>query len=238
MVESMTPGSVIVDLAVERGGNVELDGAGRGGAAQAASPSSATLNVPGRIATSARQLYARNLYAFVETLIDKKTKTLAVNWDDELVKATVLTRDGAVVHPTFVAKGRIARGAVRAAEAAGQGGARRGEKVRPGQARRPCRRPTPRRGRSRRQTLRPSRTRRRRAGSRHGVSNRATGARGLDRPVRLPALDLRPRHLRRLLRRLVGDAGAAYAADDRHQRHLVGHRRRRAARGRRHRRSP
>ena len=69
-----------------------------------ASPSSATRNVPGRIATSASQLYARNLLAFLETLIDKKAKTLAVNWDDELVKATVLTRDGAVVHPNFVTK--------------------------------------------------------------------------------------------------------------------------------------
>ena len=63
------------------------------------------LNVPGRIAASASALYARNLYAFVETMIDKANKTLAVNWDDELVKATNLTRDGAVVHPAFAAKG-------------------------------------------------------------------------------------------------------------------------------------
>ena len=61
-------------------------------------------NVQGRIATSASQLYARNLFAFLETLVDKKAKTLAVNWDDELVKATVLTRDGAVVHPNFITK--------------------------------------------------------------------------------------------------------------------------------------
>src|SRR5690606_33918086 len=59
-------------------------------------------NVPGRLASSASQLYARNLYAFIETLFDKKTKAFAVNWDDELVKATVLTRDGAVVHPNLV----------------------------------------------------------------------------------------------------------------------------------------
>ena len=44
---------------------------------------------------------ANGLFAFVETLIDKNEKVLAVNWDDELVKATVLTRDGAVVHPAF-----------------------------------------------------------------------------------------------------------------------------------------
>ena len=62
------------------------------------------LNVPGRLAASASALYAKNLLTFVETLIDKKEKKLAVNWDDELVKATLLTRDGAVVHPNFQPK--------------------------------------------------------------------------------------------------------------------------------------
>jgi len=62
------------------------------------------LNVPGRLAASASGLYAKNLLTFVETLIDKKEKTLAVNWDDELVKATALTRNGAVVHPNFQPK--------------------------------------------------------------------------------------------------------------------------------------
>ena len=103
MVESMAPGSVIVDLAAERGGNVELTVPG-----EVVEHKGVTIvgyrNVPGRIATSASQLYARNLFAFLETLVDKKTKTLAVNWDDELVKATVLTRDGAVVHPNFITK--------------------------------------------------------------------------------------------------------------------------------------
>jgi NAD(P) transhydrogenase subunit alpha len=100
MVESMKPGSVIVDLAVERGGNCEL-----------AKPGEVVehngvkivghLNMPGRLAASASSLYARNLYAFVETLIDKDSKTVAVKWDDELVKATCLTRDGAIVHTAF-----------------------------------------------------------------------------------------------------------------------------------------
>jgi NAD(P) transhydrogenase subunit alpha len=103
MVQSMRPGSVIVDLAVERGGNVE-----------GVKPDAVTdvngvkiigyHNVPGRLAASASSLYARNLLNFVELLIDKKTKTLAVNWDDEIVKATALTRDGAVIHPNFQPK--------------------------------------------------------------------------------------------------------------------------------------
>ncbi len=100
MVESMKPGSVLVDLAVERGGNVELSKAG-----EVVTHNGVKIvghnNVPGRLAASASALYAKNLYAFVETLVDKGTKSLAVKWDDELVKATNLTRDGAVVHPNF-----------------------------------------------------------------------------------------------------------------------------------------
>ena len=104
MVASMKPGSVLVDLAVERGGNVE--GARPGEVAEVGNARIVGyLNVPGRIAASASALYARNLYAFVETMIDKAGKTLAVNWDDDLVKATNLTRDGAVVHPAFAPKG-------------------------------------------------------------------------------------------------------------------------------------
>ena len=68
-----------------------------------ASRSSGTSS-PARIAASASSLYARNLYAFLETLIDKKTKALAVNWDDDIVKATALTRDGAVIHKSFLPK--------------------------------------------------------------------------------------------------------------------------------------
>jgi NAD(P) transhydrogenase subunit alpha len=100
MVASMRAGSVIVDLAVERGGNCEL-----------AKPGEVVVSDNGvrivgncdvrSLASTASALYARNLYAFVETLIDKQEKKLAVNFDDELVKATLLTRDGAVVQERF-----------------------------------------------------------------------------------------------------------------------------------------
>jgi NAD(P) transhydrogenase subunit alpha len=102
MVESMAPGSVIVDLAAERGGNVELTVPGKVIEHNGVKIIGYT-NVQGRIPTTASQLYARNLLAFVTTLIDAKEKKLAINWDDELVKATVLTRDGKVVHPSFAA---------------------------------------------------------------------------------------------------------------------------------------
>jgi NAD(P) transhydrogenase subunit alpha len=104
MVASMRPGSVLVDLAVERGGNVE--GARAGEVADANGVKIVGyLNVPGRIAASASALYARNLYSFVETLIDKGAKAIKVDWDDELVKATNLTRDGKIVHPAFSGEG-------------------------------------------------------------------------------------------------------------------------------------
>lgn len=100
MVASMKPGSILVDLAVERGGNVEGAVAG-----QIVEKDGVRIighmNMAGRIAASASQLYARNLFAFLETLIDKDTKQVAINLDDELVKATVLTHQGAIVHPAF-----------------------------------------------------------------------------------------------------------------------------------------
>ena len=101
MVRSMRPGSVIVDLAVERGGNVE--GAVAGEVVTTANDVKILghLNVAGRVAASASLLYARNLQAFLETLVDKTTGTLSIKADDELVKATMLTQGGAIVHPNF-----------------------------------------------------------------------------------------------------------------------------------------
>jgi proton-translocating NAD(P)+ transhydrogenase subunit alpha len=103
MVASMRPGSVIVDLAVERGGNVEgvkADAVTETGGAKIVGYS----NVAGRLAATASSLYAKNLLAFLDVVIDKKTKALSINWDDDIVKATALTRDGAVVHPNFKPK--------------------------------------------------------------------------------------------------------------------------------------
>ena len=101
MVKSMRAGSVIVDLAAERGGNCELAKPGEVVTTANGVKIVGHLNVPGRLAATSSALYAKNLFAFVETLVDKAEKNLAVNWDDELVKATVLTKDGAVVHPNI-----------------------------------------------------------------------------------------------------------------------------------------
>jgi proton-translocating NAD(P)+ transhydrogenase subunit alpha len=103
MVASMADGSVIVDLAVERGGNVE--GAVPG---QIAKVGGVTiighLNMAGRIPASSSALLARNIYAFVEPMIDKETKALNIKRGDEIVAATLLTADGAIVHPAFAPK--------------------------------------------------------------------------------------------------------------------------------------
>jgi NAD(P) transhydrogenase subunit alpha len=103
MVETMRMGSIVVDLAVERGGNCELSVADKITDHKGVKII-AWSNTAGRLAPSASALYARNLFAFLETMIDKTAKTLAVNWDDELVKATCLTKDGALVHPIFAPK--------------------------------------------------------------------------------------------------------------------------------------
>ncbi len=103
MVKSMKPGSVLVDLAVERGGNVE--GAKANEVADVGGVKIVGYtNLAGKVPASASSLYARNLYSFIETLFDKATKSLAVKWDDDLVKATALTKDGAVIHPNFQPK--------------------------------------------------------------------------------------------------------------------------------------
>jgi NAD(P) transhydrogenase subunit alpha len=103
MVKSMKPGSVLVDLAVERGGNVE--GVVSGQTTEVNDVKIVGIpNLAGRVAASASSLYSKNLLSFIETMIDKSTKALAVNWDDELVKATALTKDGAVIHPNFQPK--------------------------------------------------------------------------------------------------------------------------------------
>ncbi|KAA0586966.1 Re/Si-specific NAD(P)(+) transhydrogenase subunit alpha (plasmid) [Azospirillum oryzae] len=99
-VASMKPGSVIIDLAVEQGGNVE--GAKLGEVVTTANGVKIVghANYASRIAESASLLYSKNLLALLTSLHGKETG-VAVNWDDEIVKAIALTRDGAIVHPAF-----------------------------------------------------------------------------------------------------------------------------------------
>ena len=100
MVESMKSGSLIVDLAVEQGGNCPLSRAGEIVEHQGVRIIG-HVNVPGRLPVDASALYARNLYNFVSPFVDSETGAIEFDWNDELVTGTGLTRDGSVVHPSF-----------------------------------------------------------------------------------------------------------------------------------------
>lgn len=100
MLKTMKPGSVIVDLAVEMGGNVEGSKAGK-----VVQVEGVTLvghnNVPSRLAADASSLYAKNLYNFIALLVDGEKKELKIDWEDEIVTGTAMTRDGKLVHPNY-----------------------------------------------------------------------------------------------------------------------------------------
>lgn len=102
MVESMKPGSVIVDLAAASGGNCKLSK--KDDVVKTANGVTILgyTNLPSRAASDASPLYARNLFTFISTLmIDKETKTLKLQSDDELIKQTLIAKGGALVHPSL-----------------------------------------------------------------------------------------------------------------------------------------
>ncbi len=104
MVESMKPGSVIVDLAAERGGNCAVTKADVTVLHKGVSVMGNT-NLAGELAGNASSLYARNLYAFIDLMIDKEKKgALAIDWDDDVIKGTLVAKDGKLVHPMLVPK--------------------------------------------------------------------------------------------------------------------------------------
>jgi len=100
MLRTMRPGSVIVDLAVEQGGNCALSEAGKVVDAFGVKIVGHR-NMPSRIAVDASALYSRNLLNFMTLISAKQGGMLAINWDDEILHAVTLTRDGAIVHPQF-----------------------------------------------------------------------------------------------------------------------------------------
>jgi len=103
MVEALRPGSVIIDLAVEQGGNVEGSEFGKVVTTSGGVTIVGHANVPSRIAVDSSQLYAKNLLAFLALLVDKD-KQLKIDTADEIIKATLLTRDGAIVHAELASK--------------------------------------------------------------------------------------------------------------------------------------
>jgi NAD(P) transhydrogenase subunit alpha len=99
-VASMKAGSVIVDLAIEQGGNVEGAKLGDIAVTKNGVKILGIPNLPGRIAADASALYARNLMAFAGLFLTKEG-AFAPDYEDEILKASLVTRDGAVVHPAL-----------------------------------------------------------------------------------------------------------------------------------------
>jgi len=100
MVATMKPGSVIVDLAAEQGGNCPLTRPDEVIEAHGVTIIGYT-NLPSRLAVDSSNLYARNLFNFVSLIVDKKTGALALNWDDDIIKGAAVARDGQIVHPAL-----------------------------------------------------------------------------------------------------------------------------------------
>jgi NAD(P) transhydrogenase subunit alpha len=99
MVETMSAGSIIVDMAVERGGNCPLSKPGKVVEYKGVTIMGHT-NLPGRLSGNASQLYAKNLQNFLDLMIDKDGN-LEINWEDEIITGCALTRDGKVIHPVL-----------------------------------------------------------------------------------------------------------------------------------------
>ncbi|MBN9539830.1 MAG: Re/Si-specific NAD(P)(+) transhydrogenase subunit alpha [Reyranella sp.] len=100
MVKTMKAGSVIVDMAVEQGGNCPLSEYGRTVekyGVKIVGPA----NLASELATDASALFSRNLLNFITPMVDKETKALTINLEDEVVKGTLVTRDGQIVHPSL-----------------------------------------------------------------------------------------------------------------------------------------
>ncbi|MGH6947881.1 MAG: Re/Si-specific NAD(P)(+) transhydrogenase subunit alpha [Kiloniellales bacterium] len=108
MVKSMKPGSVIVDLAVESGGNCALSEAGKV-VEKHGVKIVGHANVPSRLAEDASALYARNLFSFLGLIVDKETKALKFDWNDEILKAACVMRDGQIVLPSLGGAPSVAR---------------------------------------------------------------------------------------------------------------------------------
>jgi NAD(P) transhydrogenase subunit alpha len=104
MVESMRPGAVIIDLAAERGGNCELTKPGEiveHNGVRISGP----LNLAGSVPVTASSLYAKNVLNFLEPMFDRQDKSLKINWDDEVIKGTLVAKGGKLVHPSLQQQG-------------------------------------------------------------------------------------------------------------------------------------
>ncbi len=102
MVEAMRPGSIVVDLASDAGGNCEATVPGQAVVTANGVTVLGYHNWAGRIGVASSALYARNLLTFLTTFWDKDSNAPVLPDTDDIVKGVMLTRSGAVVHPNFL----------------------------------------------------------------------------------------------------------------------------------------
>ncbi len=100
MVKTMKPGSVIVDMAVEQGGNCPISEYGKT-VEKYGVKIIGPANLPAELPTDSSALFARNLLNFITPMVDKETKALKLDLNDEVVKGTLVIRDGQIVHPAL-----------------------------------------------------------------------------------------------------------------------------------------
>jgi NAD(P) transhydrogenase subunit alpha len=100
MVKTMTPGSVVVDLSVETGGNVECSRADEEVEVNGVKVVGIA-NMPRRVAQTASEMYSSNLGNFIEHFWNKESGTLGLDMQNELIKGCLLTHGGEIVHPQF-----------------------------------------------------------------------------------------------------------------------------------------
>ncbi|MGY8991352.1 MAG: Re/Si-specific NAD(P)(+) transhydrogenase subunit alpha [Rhodospirillales bacterium] len=104
MVKSMPTGAVVIDLAVEAGGNCEVSKKGAIVRKYGVSIVGHE-NVPSRLPEVASALFAKNILNFLTPMIDQESKSLKIDWDDEIVKGTLVVKDGQIVHPALAGEG-------------------------------------------------------------------------------------------------------------------------------------
>jgi NAD(P) transhydrogenase subunit alpha len=100
MIDAMRPGSVVVDLAVETGGNVEGAVLGKT-VVKKGVKIIGIANMPARVALNASQMYSNNLFNLLDEFWDKEKKVFDLKLDDDIIKNCLVTHGGKIVHPTF-----------------------------------------------------------------------------------------------------------------------------------------
>ena len=101
MVDTMKQGAIVVDIAAEQGGNCALSQAGKTVVTDKGVKIIGVQNIASSLAGDASSFYANNIFHFLKLMVNEESKSLAIPWEDEIIKAACLTKDGRVIHESF-----------------------------------------------------------------------------------------------------------------------------------------